>query len=408
MRQLGGPRWLLPVLIGTTAFGAIAVFGSRLVRSLPNEPRQMSSERAPSKPGPPPPRPFPQPQSEPAGDAGSRMVRPRLSGPPRVATEPRQRGVSLGLFAEDVSFDYGPLLEEIAGLGATHVALVVPLYQDHGGSTRLYLHTRLSPSLSATADAIRAARRAGLEVMVFPIIRLLAPRSDREWRGTLAPDDIDDWFASYLDILGDLGALAGLTGATRLAIGSELSSLDGEVARWARVIERIRAVFPGTLVYSANWDHYREAKLLDLVDEAGIVAYFELRSRNGPSGVEALERRWSELRGEIDRWRAQRKQPFIFTELGYRSRVGASAAPWDESGGGEPDLEEQRRAFEAFRRVWTTGAAGADVSAPARPVSPLAGLYIWNWYGWGGPGSISYTPRGKPAAEEVRRILQGL
>src|SRR6185436_17265999 len=123
-------------------------------------------------------------------------------------------------------------------------------------------HTRLSPSLSATADAIRAARRAGLEVMLFPIVRLAAPRSDREWRGTLAPDDVDAWFASYLDVLGDLAAVAGLTGATRLAIGSELSSLDGDLPRWAKVIERIRAVFPGTLLYSANWDHYREAKLL--------------------------------------------------------------------------------------------------------------------------------------------------
>ena len=247
MRQ----RWVLPVLIGTAAFGTIAVFGSRLVRSLPSEPRQMSSERAPLGPGPPPPRPFPQPEAVP--DAGTRMRGPRLSGPPRAAAaEPKQRGVSLGLFAEDVSFDYGPLLKEIAELDATHVSLVVPLYQEHGGSTRLSLHTRLSPSLGATAEAIRAAKRVGLEVMLFPIVRLSAPRSDREWRGTLAPADLDAWFASYLDVLGDLAAVAGLTGATRLAIGSELSSLDGEVARWAKVIERIRAVFPGILVYSPS------------------------------------------------------------------------------------------------------------------------------------------------------------
>jgi hypothetical protein len=403
MRQ----RWVLPVLLGA---GTLVVLGSSLVRSLPSEPRQMSSERAGPRPGPPPPRPFPQPEAA-ATDAGTGLRGPRLSGPPRAATvEPKQRGVSLGLFAEDVSFDYGPLLKEIAELGATHVSLVVPVYQEHGGSTRLSLHTRLSPSLSATAEAIRAARRVGLEVMLFPIVRLSAPRSDREWRGTLAPDDLDAWFASYLEVLGDLAAVAGLTGAARLAIGSELSSLDGEVARWTKVIERIRAVFPGTLVYSANWDHYRAARLLDLVDEAGIVAYFELRSRFGATTVEALERRWGELRAEIDGWRAQRKQPFVFTELGYRSRAGASAAPWDESSGGEPDLEEQRRAFEAFRRVWTAGATRADASAspPGRAAWPLAGLYIWNWYGWGGPGSISYTPRGKPAAEEVRRILREL
>jgi hypothetical protein len=391
--------WYLPAAAGLLL--AASFLGPSLVRSLPNDPPQMSSEKAlpPAMPLPPV------------------TARPRLPGPPRASSpagdppERKQRGVSLGLFSEDVSFDYGPLLKEIAELGASHVALVVPIYQEHGGSTRLGLHTRLSPSLVATAETIRAARRAGLEVMLFPIIRLSAPRSPNEWRGTLTPENPDAWFESYVDILGDLAAIGGVTGATRLAIGSELSSLDGDLPRWTRVIERIRAVFPGTLVYSANWDHYREAKLLDLVDEAGIVAYFELRAKDGPADVGALERRWRELRGEIDRWRAGRKQPMVFTEVGYRSRSGSSAAPWDESNGGEPDLEEQRRAFEAFRRVWTEPDTGGAVppsvpaAAPVGAILPLAGLYIWNWYGWGGPGSIGYTPRGKPAAEEIRRLL---
>jgi hypothetical protein len=393
MRQ----RWYLPGAVAVLL--AASLLGPRLVRSLPNEPPQMSSEKAPPAAAPLPPL----------------TARPRLPTPPRPsspaaeAPERKQRGVSLGLFAEDVSFDYGPLLKEIAELGASHVALVVPLYQEHGGSTKLGLHTRLSPSLVATAETVRAARRAGLEVMLFPIIRLHAPRNPNEWRGTLAPENLDAWFESYVNILGDIAAIGGVTGATRLAIGSELSSLDGDVPRWNKVIERIRSVFPGTLVYSANWDHYREAKLLDLVDEAGIVAYFELRAKDGPADVAALEKRWRELRGEIDRWRADRRQPLVFTEVGYRSRSGASAAPWDESGGGEPDLEEQRRAFEAFRRVWTepVRAAVAPVpgALPAAAVSPLAGFYVWNWYGWGGPGSVGYTPRGKPAAQEIRQML---
>jgi hypothetical protein len=390
-------RWLAWATFGIGLL-CVAILAPRLGRSLPGPPAGRSAAGEALIPLPPetpmgsvPPRPATEPRLKVPPGASGATVRPGSS------YVPKQRGVSLGLFAEDVSFDYSPLLAEIAALGATHVQLVVPIYQEHAGSTSLRLHTRFSPNLSATAEAVRAARRAGLEVMLFPIVRLSAPRRPGEWRGTLKPEDPDAWFESYGEILGDLAALGAMTGAARLAVGSELSSLDADVPRWSQLIERMRALFPGPLVYSANWDRYKKAKVFDLVDEAGVVAYFELRAPESPSDVAVLERRWRELRAELEAWRAGRAQPFVFTEVGYRSRAGASAAPWDERPGGTPDAEEQRRAFEAFRRAWTAPAAAS-----------LAGLYVWNWYGYGGPDTLGYTPRGKPAAEEVRRLLGDL
>jgi hypothetical protein len=312
------------------------------------------------------------------------------------AADVKQRGVALGLFAEDVSFSYAPLLQEIAALGATHVSLVVPFYQVNGASTALKLHTRLSPSLEAIADAIRLSRRAGLEVTLFPIVRLSEPRNPKEWRGTLAPADRDAWFASYGSLLADLASLGALTGASRLAVGSELSSLDSDLARWRPLVERMRALFAGTLMYSANWDHYQDARLYELVDEIGLVAYFNLRENDGPSDVPALTARWRSLRREIELNLGAYAKPLVLTELGYRSRTGATAAPWDETPGGVPDVDEQTRAFQAFRQAWI-----AHGPTPSR----LAGLYLWNWYGYGGPATTSYTPRGKPAVEVVRQIL---
>jgi hypothetical protein len=313
--------------------------------------------------------------------------------------QPVQRGVALGLFAEDVSFSYEPLLEEIAALGASHVALVVPLYQTHAGSTRLHRHTRYSPTLETVADTIRLAHRADLEVTLFPIVRLVAPRTPEEWRGTLRPADLDAWFASYAEQLGDLASLANLTGATRLVLGSELSTLDGDLPRWQHLITLMRAVFSGTLVYSANWDHFREARLFELVDEIGVVAYFGLREPGGPADVAALTASWQRIGRELDSALAIFDKPFIFTEVGYRSRAGATAAPWDETAGGVPDLDEQKRGFEAFRQAFTE---------PVGSHRPIDGLYIWNWYGYGGPGTTSYTPRGKPATATVRQILLDL
>ena len=307
----------------------------------------------------------------------------------------KQRGVALGMFAEDVSFSYAQQLAEVVALGATHVSLTVPIYQTDVRSTDLGLHTRFSPTLSLLADTIRLARRDGLEVTVFPILRLRTAKPG-EWRGTLAPANPTEWFRHYADLIGDLAAVANLTGASRFVVGSELSSLDGDVEHWKPLLERIHAVFKGALVYSANWDHFREAKLLDLVDEDGVTGYFNLRAdERAPSDEPALEEGWRRVKQELDAWHALRRHPLVLTELGYRSRAGCSASPWDEGAGGTVDLDEQRRAFEAFRRVWSAS-------------SVLDGVYVWNWYGFGGPTSISYTPRGKPAEAEVKRLLQDL
>jgi len=322
-----------------------------------------------------------------------------LPRPHRTRNEPRQRGVALGLFAEDVSFSYTPLLREIAELGASHVALVIPIYQDHVDSTELYLHTRLSPTLEAIADTIREAEHAELEVTLFPIVRLAEPRSPQEWRGTLAPADRDAWFANYGQRVGDLASLATLTGATRLVLGSELSTLDGDLVHWSKLIELIRAVYSGTLVYSANWDHYQEARLFDLVDEIGVVGYFNLREASAPSTVEALAASWRRIGREMESNLAKYDKPFVFTEIGYRSRTGSTAAPWDESPGGTADPGEQQRGFAAFREAWTT---------PGIYHPRLDGIYVWNWYGYGGPATTSYTPRGKPATAPVRQILLDL
>jgi hypothetical protein len=74
---------------------------------------------------------------------------------------------------------------------------------------------------------------------------------------------------------------------------------------------------------------------------------------------------------------------------------GAAVHPWDYTLSAPPDLEEQRRAFSAFVKVWSE-------------VSRLAGVFFWDWYGAGGPTDTRYTPRGKPAAGVIRRWYRGM
>jgi len=341
-----------------------------------------------------PPTPAPSPGHPRAPGTTELPPTPAVPTTPPPAPIDRQRGVALGLFAEDVSFSYRPLLAEIVALGATHISLVVPLYQTDATTHDIGLHTRYSPTLAALAEVARAAKRDGLQVTIFPIIRLSSP-GPGQWRGTLAPRDRDAWFKRYGDLLGELGAIASVTGAARLAVGSELSTLEDDLDHWRPIIDRVRAIFPGKIVYAANWDHYKSTALFDLVDEEGISGYFNLRAATASADDATLDAGWRRARADIEAWRAGRTHPFVFTELGYRSRKGVTAAPWDEGPGGTPDLDEQRRAFASFRRVWATS-------------SILDGVYVWNWYGYGGLNTTSYTPRGKPAEAEVRSLLGAL
>ena len=81
---------------------------------------------------------------------------------------------------------------------------------------------------------------------------------------------------------------------------------------------------------------------------------------------------------------------FIFTEVGYPSLDGGAVNPWDYTQVTAVDLEEQRRAFSAFIKSWNG-------------VEQLGGVFFWDWYGKGGAKDRRYTPRGKPAADEIKR-----
>ena len=311
------------------------------------------------------------------------------------ASPARQRGVALGLFSEDAGWSYRGLLDEIAGTGADHVELVVPWYLADVRATAVHDHPRYTPPPDAIERAVRDAHRAGLRVMLFPILRLEVQKSPDEWRGTLAPSDRAALYRSYTGKLVALARLAAREGVEVLSVGSELSTLDGDHDAWAEIVRAVRRVYRGALTYSGNWDHFEKVGIYDLLDFAGLCAYFELRDRKGPDGSEVLVARWRELRARLERFAARVGRPLILTEVGYLSQKGAAAWPWNEGATEPVDLEEQRRCYEAFRRAWQDA-----------PESLLGGVYFWNWYGWGGATSGGYTPRGKPAVEEMRLFFK--
>jgi hypothetical protein len=306
-----------------------------------------------------------------------------------------QRGVGLGLFAADPAYDYTAFLDEIVSQGATDVAITVVWSQETIRDTAIAPRPGVAPSQENLLNTLVAARARGLRVMLLPILRIHT-RAKGEWRGKISFDDsvaARAWWASYRNFILAMAQVAARSGVERLSVGSELLALEGDRVRWVELVAQVRRVFAGKLLYSANWDHVDGVTFWDAVDEAGMTAYFELGSASSTASVAGLVTAWQRWLPGLRTFAARVGKPVVITEVGYPSLQGAHRAPWDETRKAAVDVDEQRACYQAFVTV-------------AEQERWLQGVYFWNWFGGGGPQDGDYTPRGKPAALELRRYFQ--
>lgn len=296
---------------------------------------------------------------------------------------PSERGVALGLFSLDPEWDgYPALVDEAKAHGATHLSVVWVWWQEDLRATRIYAKPRWSATEAQLLETLAHARDQGLHVTLFPIVRLVAPKPG-EWRGRITPDDEDAWWASYDAFILRAAALAAHARVDRLSVGSELLTREGMRPRWRALIERIRLRHSRLeLMYSANWDHFEPVRFWDLVDVAGVTAYYEVGPVRDPQ-LDRLIDAWKEPRSKLLAFREGLARPLVVTEVGYPSLQGGLRWPWNETRRASVDLEAQRLGYEAYVRA----VGGA-----------LDGTYFWNWFGFGGSEDGNYTPRGKPAA----------
>ena len=291
------------------------------------------------------------------------------------------RGVGLGLFASDPAYDYGTLVDEIASRGATDLLLVLQWRQANTWA----VDVGPGPS-TATGETlqrtIEQAHRHGLRVTLMPIVRL-DERTQSQWRGNIMPD-AEMWFAAYRTHLVDLARHAESARVERLVVGSELGSLQPHEATWRNLLRDVRAVYGGTVAYSANWDNFENVPFWDAVDEVGVTGYFPVDADDPASS-------WRVVRERLAALEEATGKPVILTEVGYPSHRRAAERPWDQLADHQPAPALQAQLYRAF----------CDAAAPT-----VDGYFFWNWFGFGGPGEVSFTPRGKPAAAELERCMR--
>ncbi len=329
----------------------------------------------------------------------SREKTTRSAGPTTFPTVVAQglpfRAIGIQMQRTDFKTQYMQMIDEIADIGADTVKFVVDARMENGTSSRIFIDMRSTPSAEMLGELIRYAKHKNLRVIFMPLVLLDKPKGD-EWRGTIKPDNWNDWWESYRDMLFHFLWVSQSNGVDVFVIGSELVSTETEthLPQWIRTIELVRREFKGQITYSANWDHYKPVKFWDRLDFVGMNSYWKLGT-NKNADVEEITANWRRIQENVFAFVREQKKPLMILEVGWCSLDNAASEPWDYTQTQLPvNLELQKRLYEGFFLSWH-----------GQP--NVAGFSIWEWtVGDGGEKDKSYTPENKPAEKVLREWIK--
>lgn len=292
------------------------------------------------------------------------------------------------------------LLDHLAAMGVTWIS-ITPFGRLWAlDDTRILMdfEAPYPDNRAAVREMIAQAHARGIRVLLIPHLWV----ETGGWRGRVDPGSDAGWRAyqaSYHDFLLRWAEDAAAAGADALSLGVEMKSLSYRFgAFWEGLIADVRAVYPGLLTYSANWDEVDSVVFWDLLDFIGVNAFYPLSDQGGASyadyvaGARARVEPLAELAGELQR-------PVLFVEIGYTTRQDAAVEPWlwpDDMHDVVIDEEEQARGMAALFEAFL-------------PERFFAGFFVWRYYAdlddvsqeaiWG------FSPHAKRAEGLLREVF---
>lgn len=227
----------------------------------------------------------------------------------------------------------------------------------------------------------RLAHARGIKVLLKPSLWL-----EGGFPGDLEFSSAKDrarWFAEYRTFLEHYARLATTIHADVFCVGTELAKLTPYEDEWRKLIACVRELYPGPLVYAANFGtEFESIKFWDALDYIGLQEYYPLPDNLSTDAVvqkvETVQRKF--------------QHPVIFTEAGFSSYELPNREPWNDSAHGKLARDAQARCYEAILRAFYN-----------KPY--FQGVYWWavRTNGQGGPQDGSHTPWGKPAMQVLAR-----
>jgi hypothetical protein len=300
-----------------------------------------------------------------------------------------QRGLNVMLYRTTNSIGFESAMREWESWNITDISLVIPLTQPSPWSDAIGAGA-ITPTDAQIRQAVTALQGAGFRVLLRPILdeRTLTPLG--YWRGDIQPSSVDGWFSHYQAAIVHYAEVAQALHIASLDIGTELVSVQGDTPQWQALIERVRAVYRGRLLYSVNWTDLTVEPWFSSLNQIGLDAYFPLSVPGSPPvpSVSALEGGWQTWLSKIPAF----PKPLVITELGLLPVAGSYKTPY---------LWTLPHAVYSPTTQANYYAAGCSTWTPR-----VAGLYWWG-VSWGsntdGPTSFTPTP---PAIQALQACFQ--
>ncbi len=236
------------------------------------------------------------------------------------------------------------------------------------------------------------AHKRGMKVMLKPQIWVSGV-----WPGDIKMQSQEDWdlfFQYYRKWIMHYALMASLHNIEIFCAGVELVHTTIEQPdQWRELLEDIRKIYSGKVVYAANWGkEFEQLSFWDELDYIGIDCYYPLSDNETASKAE-LKHNFETITHKLIAKSQKYDKPLIFTEIGFRSIDAPWQQPHAHPDGKTPNKEHQALCYEV-------------VSEVLQDQSWCQGIFWWKWpsyleYSANNP--TAFTPYGKPASKIVRK-----
>ncbi len=183
-------------------------------------------------------------------------------------------------------------LEHLKETGANWISIPVAYFQDETDSSEMKIisspmstrdRVNLTPSNKEINDVIAMAKNLDLKVMLMPVVEVNRPGfQDSKWIGDhFSPYEFRRWFKFYAELVVELAKLAESNGTDLFCVGHNLNIVAHQELFWNELIDRVKAVYKGKLIYSASSkNEFKKTGFWGKLDYVGMIADFDYKNHH--------------------------------------------------------------------------------------------------------------------------------